>query len=63
METRKELIRTYLVSPLTEIIRTIDNYFGKEYFTLKDIFIEERRKILQTMLKGKLKNHKNNKAK
>ncbi len=54
METRKELIRTYLVSPLTEIIRTIDNYFGSEYFTLKDIFIEERRKILQTMLKGKL---------
>ncbi len=59
METRKELIRTYLVSPLTEIIRTIDNYFGKEYFTLIDIFIEERRKILQTMLKGKLKNFAN----
>lgn len=53
-DIKKELIRTYLVSPLTEIIRNIDNYFGKEYFTLKDIFIEERRKILQTMLKGKL---------
>lgn len=51
---QKGLIRTYLVSPLTEIIRDIDSYFGKEYFTLKDIFIEERRKILQTMLKGKL---------
>ena len=59
MEIRKELIRTYLVSPLTEIIRTIDNYFGKEYFTLKDIFIEERRKILQTMLKGKLQTFAN----
>ena len=59
LEIRKELIRTYLVSPLTEIIRTIDNYFGKEYFTLKDIFIEERRKILQTMLKGKLQNFAN----
>ena len=53
-DIKKELIRTFLVSPLTEIIRSIDNYFGKEYFTLKDIFIEERRKILQTMLKGKL---------
>ncbi len=53
-DIKKELIRTFLVSPLTEIIRNIDNYFGKEYFTLKDIFIEERRKILQTMLKGKL---------
>ena len=59
LETRKELIRTYLVSPLTEIIRTIDNHFGTEYFTLKDIFIEERRKILQTMLKGKLQNFSN----
>ena len=59
LETKKELIRTYLVSPLTEIIRTIDTYFGKEYFTLKDIFIEERRKILQTMLKGKLQNFAN----
>ncbi len=58
-ETRKELIRTYLVSPLTEIIRAIDSYFGKEYFTLKDIFIEERRKILQTMLKGRLQNFAN----
>ena len=58
-ETRKELIRTYLVSPLTEIIRTIDHNFGTEYFTLKDIFIEERRKILQTMLKGKLQNFAN----
>ena len=54
VEIKKELIRTFLVSPLTEIIRKIDSYFGKEYFTLKDIFIEERRKILQTMLKGKL---------
>ena len=53
-DIQKELIRTYLVSPLTEIIRSIDNYFGTEYFTLKDIFIEERRKILQTMSKGKL---------
>jgi alpha-amylase/alpha-mannosidase (GH57 family) len=59
LETRKELIRTYLVSPLTEIIRSIDSYFGTEYFTLKDIFIEERRKILQTMLKGKLQNFAN----
>lgn len=58
-DTRKELIRTYLVSPLTEIIRTIDSNFGTEYFTLKDIFIEERRKILQTMLKGKLQNFAN----
>ncbi len=48
------LIKTYLLNPVTEIIRALDECFGKEYFTLKDIFIEERRKILQIMLKGKL---------
>ena len=42
------------MNPLTEIIRSMDEIFGKEYFTLKDIFIEERRKILQILLKGKL---------
>ncbi len=48
------LIKTFMMNPITEIIRALDEYFGKEYFTLKDIFIEERRKILQVLLKGKL---------
>lgn len=51
---QKELFRIFLLNPLTEIIRALDESFGKEYYTLKDIFIEERRKILQTMLKGKM---------
>lgn len=54
MSIQKELFRTFMLHPLTEIIRNIDEYFGKEYFTLKDIFIEERRKILEIMLKGKM---------
>ncbi|MFA7659038.1 MAG: DUF3536 domain-containing protein [Candidatus Gastranaerophilaceae bacterium] len=51
---QKELFRIFMLNPLTEIIRALDEYFGREYFTLKDIFIEERRKILQIMLKGKM---------
>lgn len=51
---KNELIKTFIQNPLTEIIRALDEYFGKEYFTLKDIFIEERRKILQILLKGKM---------
>lgn len=51
---QKELFRVFMLNPLTEIIRTLDEYFGREYFTLKDIFIEERRKILQVMLQGKM---------
>ena len=53
-QIKTNLIKTYMLNPLTEIIRGLDERFGKEYFTLKDIFIEERRKILQIMLKGKL---------
>ena len=51
---QKELVKNFLINPLTEIIRAIDEYFGKEYFTLKDIFIEERRKILQILLQDKM---------
>jgi hypothetical protein len=51
---KQNLIKSFLLSPLTEIIRMLDEYFGKEYYTFKDIFIEERRKILQILLKGKL---------
>ena len=51
---KNELIKIFIQNPLTEIIRAVDEYFGKEYFTLKDIFIEERRKILQILLKDKM---------
>ena len=54
-EIKNKLIETFVLNPVTEVIRGLDEYFGKEYFTLKDIFIEERRKISQIMLKGKLK--------
>jgi len=53
----KELAKIFIISPLTEIIRAMDGYFGKEYFTLKDIFIEERRKILQILLHDKLSSY------
>ena len=43
-----------MLNTLTEIIRTLDETFGREYFTLKDIFIEERKKILQILLKDQL---------
>ena len=52
-EIQKNLINTFSNNPLTEIIRSMDKYFGTEYFTLKDIFIEERRKILNIMIQGK----------
>lgn len=54
LDLKNNLIKTFMISPMTEIIRGLDEKFGKEYFTLKDIFIEERKKILQILLKDKL---------
>ena len=51
---KNELTKIFIVNPMTETIRGIDEFFGKEYFTLKDIFIEERRKILQILLKERI---------
>ena len=54
VELTKKLTDTYLNKPITEIIRMLDNIFGNEYYTLKDILIEDRSRILLKALKGKL---------
>ena len=51
---KQNLTRVFLLEPITEIIRALDEYFGKDYFTLKDIFFEERRNILQLLLRGRI---------
>ncbi len=59
-ELSKKLINTYLNQPITEIIRLLDYIFGNDYFTLKDVLIEERSNILLTSLKDKLSKFSNN---
>lgn len=34
---------------LTEVIRTLDDIFGRDYYTLKDLFIEKRRELLELL--------------
>ena len=51
---QKKLTEVYSTSGVTEILRAFDEHFGSEYYTLKDVFLEERRKVLQTMLRGKI---------
>ena len=53
------LIKTFMSASMTEIIRNLDEKFGKEFFTLRDIFIEERKKILHILLKDKLEKFSN----
>ncbi len=51
---KKELIDKYATSPLTEVIRTLDEYFAKDYFTLDNMFVEERRELLAMHLSDKV---------
>ncbi|MBM3334163.1 DUF3536 domain-containing protein, partial [Candidatus Sumerlaeota bacterium] len=45
-EIKSALTSTYLNASLTDVVRTLDRYFGSSYFTIKDLFLESRRKIL-----------------
>ena len=54
------LIKTYTNGPTTEVIRALDNIFGNEYYTLKDIMVEDRSRILLSVLKDKLGKFSNN---
>ena len=56
---QKAISEAFLNMPLTETIRKIDEYYGREYFTLKDIFIDERRKILTQIMQEELSKFKN----
>ncbi|EKE04774.1 MAG: hypothetical protein ACD_20C00003G0001 [uncultured bacterium] len=51
---KDDLVNKYYSLPLTEIIRSLDDHFGREYFTLKDLFIDERRKIISILIKDQL---------
>ncbi len=60
MELAKQLKDTYLHQPTTEIIRLLDKIFGNKYYTLKDILLEDRSKILVNSIKDKLSKFANN---
>lgn len=55
----KNLIDAYANMSITETIRQLDENFGTEYFSLKDIFSDERTKILSILLKDKLSKFSN----
>lgn len=51
---KTDIVNKFYSLPLTEVIRGLDEHFGREYFTLKDLFIEERRKIINILIKEQL---------
>lgn len=55
----KNLIDAYTNMSITETIRQLDENFGTEYYSLKNIFSDERSKILSVLLKDKLSKFSN----
>ena len=53
------MIKTDMEEPITSVIRKLDEQFGTSYFTLKDVFLEERRKILNILMKDTLNKFSN----
>ncbi|MER3445334.1 MAG: glycoside hydrolase [Candidatus Dadabacteria bacterium] len=47
-----ELFRMFISHSITEVIRAMDVNFTGDYYTLKDLFIDERRKIAESLLES-----------
>ncbi|MBW2134340.1 MAG: DUF3536 domain-containing protein [Deltaproteobacteria bacterium] len=45
-QLKKELFQIFSFHSLTEVIRYLDNNFGTNYYSLKDLLTEERRKLI-----------------
>jgi len=52
-----ELLSTYTSSSLTDVVRALDRHFGSDYFTLKDVFLESRRRILAGVTREKMERY------
>jgi len=51
---KSSLFTTYAGGSLTEVVRALDRHFGSDYFTLKDLFLESRRRVLAGVTREKL---------
>jgi alpha-amylase/alpha-mannosidase (GH57 family) len=51
------LLSTYASASLTETVRALDRHFDSDYFTLKDLFLESRRRILAEVTREKMEHY------
>jgi alpha-amylase/alpha-mannosidase (GH57 family) len=51
---KKEIISAFVSSPLVEAIKTLSRSFSERFYTLKDVLIDKRKKILEKVLASKL---------
>lgn len=46
---KQDLVSTFLEQSATELTRKLDRYFAEKYYTIKDLFVEQRRSILNAV--------------
>lgn len=51
---KTELLHKFSNAPLTEVIRALDNDFEKNYFTLENMFTQERKELLSINIENKV---------
>jgi hypothetical protein len=50
VQLKTDLLATFFAEPLTELLRRIDRAFGGTFYTLRDVFAAERRRILDQVM-------------
>ncbi len=51
---KRELFRMFVSHSITEVIRAMDVHITSDYYTVRDLFIDERRKIAEFLLESTL---------
>lgn len=51
---KEDLVNKFNNATLTEVVRGLDEHFGREYWTLKELFIDKKRNIIRELIKGQL---------
>lgn len=51
-EVKHDLLRIFARHSLSEVVRGLDFYFGETYYTAKDLFLDDRRRVLAGVSSG-----------
>jgi len=51
---REDLLQTFAHHSLSDVVRALDKAFGETYYTAKDLFLDDRRRVLAQVSEGVL---------
>ncbi|MBI3302035.1 MAG: DUF3536 domain-containing protein, partial [Deltaproteobacteria bacterium] len=54
-QVKGDLLQTFARHSLSEVVRGLDRAFGEAYYTAKDLFLDDRRRVLAGVSEGVLK--------